>query len=56
MSRASRLSLPALPPLAQWLALILLAGSAGYLLKILNMPAALFLGPMLVSIGFGVAG
>ena len=56
MSRASRLSLVTLPPLAQWTALIVLAGAAGHLLKILHLPAAQFLGPMLVSICFGVAG
>ncbi|RRV04497.1 AbrB family transcriptional regulator [Pseudomonas sp. v388] len=56
MSRVSRLSLPTLPPLVQWLALILLAGAAGHLLKWLAVPAAMFLGPMLVAIGFGVSG
>jgi membrane AbrB-like protein len=50
------LSLATLPPQAQWPALVLLAAAAGQLLKLLEMPAALFLGPMLVSIGLGVAG
>ncbi|MBC3956833.1 MULTISPECIES: AbrB family transcriptional regulator [Pseudomonas] len=56
MQRASSLSLPYLPPMAQWLGLVILAGSAGQLLKLINMPAAMFLGPMLVAIGFGVSG
>ena len=43
-------------PLIQWLLLILMAGSAGQLFKYFHVPAALFLGPMLVAIGFGVAG
>ncbi|EPN55653.1 membrane protein, partial [Pseudomonas syringae pv. actinidiae ICMP 19096] len=33
-----------------------MAGTAGQLLKLFNMPAAMFLGPMLVAIGFGVSG
>lgn len=56
MSRVSRLSLSNLPSPAQWLALILLAGAVGHTLKLLAVPAAMFLGPMLVSIGFGVSG
>jgi hypothetical protein len=40
----------------QWIALIVLAGCCGQLLKLLNIPAALFLGPMLVAIVFGVSG
>ena len=59
MSPASRVcppSLANLPPLLQWAALILFAGALGHLLKWLQIPAAMFLGPMLVAIGFGVAG
>ncbi|MEQ4311895.1 AbrB family transcriptional regulator [Pseudomonas syringae] len=56
MSQAARFSIPTLPPLAQWAGLILLAGAAGQLLKLFEMPAAMFLGPMLVAIGFGVSG
>lgn len=56
LSRASDLSLHTLPPLAQWLGLILLAGACGQLLKFCKVPAALFLGPMLVAILFGVSG
>jgi membrane AbrB-like protein len=40
----------------QWSLLIVLAGSAGQAFKYLHVPAALFLGPMLVAIGFGVCG
>ncbi|KGS11617.1 membrane protein, partial [Pseudomonas coronafaciens] len=56
MSQAARFSIPTLPPLVQWAGLILLAGAAGQLLKLFEMPAAMFLGPMLVAIGFGVSG
>ncbi|KAA8716078.1 AbrB family transcriptional regulator [Pseudomonas cannabina] len=56
MSQAARVSISTLPPLAQWAGLILLAGAAGQLLKLFDMPAAMFLGPMLVAIGFGVSG
>ncbi|MCO8161195.1 AbrB family transcriptional regulator [Pseudomonas sp. 21LCFQ010] len=56
MPRAASLALPALPAPAQWVALILAAGLAGQLLSAAHVPAALFLGPMLVAIGFGVAG
>ncbi|RMT59923.1 AbrB protein [Pseudomonas coronafaciens pv. atropurpurea] len=56
LSQAARFSIPTLPPLAQWAGLILLAGAAGQLLKLFEMPAAMFLGPMLVAIGFGVSG
>ncbi|MGN2413349.1 AbrB family transcriptional regulator [Pseudomonas syringae] len=56
MSQAARVSISTLPPLAQWAGLILMAGTAGHLLKLFNMPAAMFLGPMLVAIGFGVSG
>ncbi|GFM85651.1 membrane protein [Pseudomonas cichorii] len=56
MPRASSLSLSTLSPLAQWASLLLIAGTFGQLLKFLNVPAALFLGPMLVAIGFGVSG
>jgi membrane AbrB-like protein len=56
LSRPASLSLQSQHPLLQWLLLILLAGSAGQLLKYFHIPAALFLGPMLVAIGFGVSG
>jgi membrane AbrB-like protein len=56
LPRAATLSLPTLHPSLQWLALIVLAGCAGQLLAQLHIPAALFLGPMLVAIGFGVSG
>lgn len=41
---------------AIWFALLLCAGAIGQLLQHLHVPAGLFLGPMLVAIGFGVAG
>jgi membrane AbrB-like protein len=56
LSRPSSFSLDHLHPLLQWSLLILLAGSAGQLFKYFHVPAALFLGPMLVAIGFGVCG
>lgn len=56
LSRPSSFSLESLHPLLQWSLLILLAGAAGQLFKHFNVPAALFLGPMLVAIGFGVSG
>ena len=56
MSRASGFSLHTLPKPLQWFGLILLAGTAGQLLTFWRLPAALFLGPMLVAIGFGVMG
>jgi membrane AbrB-like protein len=40
----------------QWLALVVLAATAGQLLHRLAVPAGLFLGPMIVAIGFGVSG
>lgn len=45
-----------LPPAAQWLALLVCSGLFGALLAHLAMPAAHFLGPMLVAIVFGVMG
>ncbi len=56
MPRASSLTLSTLPHLPQWVSLLLFAGASGQFLKYLNVPAALFLGPMLVAIGFGVSG
>ncbi len=56
LSRPASFSLETLHPLMQWSLLIVLAGSAGQLFKYFHVPAALFLGPMLVAIGFGVAG
>lgn len=44
------------PPLLQWLALFLCAAAGGQLLKHFEVPAGQFVGPMLVAIGFGVAG
>jgi len=49
-------SLSRIPASLQWPALILAAGGAGQLLAWLGIPAALFLGPMLVAIAFGVGG
>lgn len=56
LSRCASLPLESLHPLLQWSSLIFLAGSAGQLFRYLHVPAALFLGPMLVAMGFGVAG
>lgn len=56
MPRTARFALPSLSPASQWLALILTAGLVGQLFVLLTIPAALFLGPMLVAIGFGVSG
>ncbi|WP_299829909.1 AbrB family transcriptional regulator [Pseudomonas sp.] len=56
MPRVSHFSLHTQPLFVQWLALIALAGACGQLLKFFDIPAALFLGPMLVAIGFGVSG
>jgi membrane AbrB-like protein len=56
LSRPASFSLGTLHPLLQWTLLILLAGSAGQAFKYFHVPAALFLGPMLVAIGFGVSG
>jgi len=56
LSRISDLSLNTLPPPLQWFFLIVLAGAAGQLFAFWRVPGALFLGPMLVSIGFGVSG
>lgn len=54
--RVSNFSLHTQPLFVQWLALIILAGASGQLLKYWNIPAALFLGPMLIAIVFGVGG
>lgn len=56
LSRLFSFSLHTLPKPLQWLAFIICAGAAGQLFKWLQMPAALFLGPMLTAIGFGVMG
>lgn len=56
MPPAVSLSLRTWPSSVRWLALILLAASAGQLLNHLNLPAGQFIGPMLVAIGFGVSG
>ncbi|NWA02551.1 AbrB family transcriptional regulator [Pseudomonas gingeri] len=55
-SSSSRFSLTTWPRPLQWLALIILAGTAGQLLKHASLPAGQFIGPMLVAIGFGVSG
>lgn len=57
MSRAlPAFSIAALPAAAQWLALLIIAGAAGQVLRYWQIPAGQFLGPMLVAIGFGVSG
>ncbi|WP_268800621.1 AbrB family transcriptional regulator [Pseudomonas huanghezhanensis] len=56
LSRPASLSLESLPSLLQWCLLIVMAGAAGQLFKYFEVPAALFLGPMLVAIGFGISG
>lgn len=56
LPRALPLASTPFPALAQWACLILCAGLAGQLFSALHLPAALFLGPMLVAIAFGVAG
>ncbi|UXJ54531.1 AbrB family transcriptional regulator [Pseudomonas citronellolis] len=56
MSSPQAQSLSRIPASLQWPALILAAGGAGQLLAWLGIPAALFLGPMLVAIAFGVGG
>jgi len=56
LSPSPRFSLHSWPVSLQWLALLLLAGSSGQLLKYFEVPAAQFLGPMLTAIGFGVCG
>ncbi|MBV6749125.1 AbrB family transcriptional regulator [Pseudomonas chlororaphis] len=55
-SSSSRLSLTTWPRSLQWLALLLLAGGSGQLLKYAELPAGQFIGPMLVAIAFGVSG
>ncbi|VVQ35449.1 hypothetical protein PS943_04339 [Pseudomonas fluorescens] len=56
MSSTSKFDLANCPAAVQWIALILLAGAGGQLLKFLEVPAGQFLGPMLVAISFGVSG
>ncbi|NWB90098.1 AbrB family transcriptional regulator [Pseudomonas agarici] len=56
MSATPRLFFTTWPRPLQWLALIILAGAAGQLLKNAELPAGQFIGPMLVAIGFGVSG
>ncbi len=56
LSSSARFSLHVYPAPLQWLALALLAGAGGQLLKFLEVPAGQFLGPMLVAIMFGVCG
>lgn len=56
MSQPRPLSLHALPAAVQWLLLLVLAGGAGQGLRLVEMPAGQFLGPMLVAIVFAVSG
>jgi hypothetical protein len=49
-------SLRNLPAFCQWALLLVCAGALGQALRLLDVPAALFLGPMLVAIAFGVGG
>jgi len=49
-------SLRTWPAALQWLALLAAAGSSGWLLGRAGLPAAWFLGPMLVAVAFGVGG
>ncbi|OPG71518.1 hypothetical protein B1219_15040 [Pseudomonas ogarae] len=56
MSSSARFSLHAYPAPFKWLALALVAGAVGQLLKFLGVPAGQFLGPMMVAIVFGTFG
>lgn len=56
MSHSTSLRLHQWPALGQWLALIVLAGALGQLLRYFAIPAGQFVGPMLVAIAFGVSG
>ncbi|WP_460426129.1 AbrB family transcriptional regulator [Azotobacter armeniacus] len=56
MSQSPRFSLRTWPPALQWLALLVTAGAGGWLLGHCGLPAAWFLGPMLVAVVFGVCG
>lgn len=56
MSSRPALFVARIPVSLQWLTLALGAAGAGQLLTWLGIPAALFLGPMLVAIAFGVSG
>ncbi|GAB3472604.1 AbrB family transcriptional regulator [Azotobacter salinestris] len=56
MSQSPRFSLRTWPAALQWLALLTAAGTGGWLLGHLGLPAAWFLGPMLVAVAFGVGG
>lgn len=49
-------ALSRLPHCLQWCLLVTGGGLAGYFLHYLKVPAGLFLGPMLVAVGMGVAG
>jgi len=56
LSQPPRFSLRTWPPVLQWAALLSLAGAVGGLLGYCGLPAAWFLGPMLVAVAFGVGG
>lgn len=51
-----RVWLTSRPLSIQWLALILCAGALGRLFRLIELPAAFFLGPMFAGIAFGVMG
>ncbi len=51
-----RVWLTSRPPSVHWLALILCAGALGGLFRLIELPAAFFLGPMFAGIAFGVMG
>ena len=56
MKNESSTLLSALPHSLQWIILIGGGALAGYLLHYIGLPAALFLGPMIVAVCMGVAG
>ncbi|SFA89893.1 AbrB family transcriptional regulator [Azotobacter beijerinckii] len=56
MSQLPRFPLRTWPAALQWLALLTAAGAGGWLLGRCGLPAAWFLGPMLVAVAFGVGG
>lgn len=55
-TQPSRLLLHSWSVTWQWLALLVVAGGSGQLLKYFEVPAAEFLGPMMIAILFGVSG
>ncbi|WP_044874709.1 AbrB family transcriptional regulator [Pseudomonas sp. LFM046] len=56
MTLPTRPSLDSIALMRQWLLLLVLAVIAGQVLRLIGMPAADFLGSMLVAIGLGVRG